>query len=51
MTNSPASNLQETGAIPKAGLVNAELVEHADKKVGHWRMNWRHDMPIPLQLT
>jgi hypothetical protein len=51
MANSPASDLQERGAIPKAVLVYAELVEHAEKKIGHRCVNRRHNMPISLKLA
>jgi len=45
------SDLQFAGAISKAALMNAELVEHAEQKVRHRRMNRSDNVPISLKLS
>src|SRR5580658_4834807 len=45
------SDLQLTGTVAKLVLINADLVEHTQKQIGHRRMLRELEVPAALQFA
>jgi hypothetical protein len=59
MTSSPSLVLlvllsldfQLARTVSKTVLMDAELIQHAQQQVRHWRMRRRHDVTVTLELA